>query len=142
MGATFDLFSPLGSPAKAKLVLLGSSDSRFEGLMDQARSFHIEHVSPAGILRQEISRRSGKTGTTEAATTAAMRKWFFARKPDAGFVLADYPATLLQAQVMDEWLDARDETLDAVIIGQGASALLIHYYTTLGVPLMEAGLAA
>ena len=142
MAATFDLFSSLGAPAKAKVVVLGSSDSRFEGLMTQARSLHIEHVSPADLLRQEISRRSGKPGTTEAATIAAMRKWFFARKPDAGFVLADFPATLLQAQVMDEWLDARDEILDAVVVGLGASEALIHYYTTLGVPLMDAGIAA
>ena len=110
--------------------------------MTRARSFHIEHVSPAGILRQEISRRSGKTGTDEAATTAAMRKWFFARKPDAGFVLADYPATLLQAKVMDEWLDDRDETIDAVIVGQGAPAPIIQHYTTLGIPLLGADLAA
>jgi adenylate kinase len=44
-----------------------------------------------------------------------MRRWFWTRKPDAGFVLTDFPATLLQAKVLDEWLDARDESLDAVL---------------------------
>ena len=46
-----------------------------------------------------------------------MRRWFFARKPDAGFVLTQFPATLLQARVFDEWLDARGvryETLDVI----------------------------
>ena len=61
-----------------------------------------------------------------------MRRWFFSRKPDAGFVLTDFPATLLQAKVFDEWLDARDESLDAVHAGPGAPAALVAHYRDLG----------
>lgn len=51
------------------------------------------------------------------------------RKPDAGFVLTDFPATLLQAKVFDEWLDARGEQLTAVISAEAdqASAVAEHY---------------
>jgi len=77
-------------------------------------------------MRREISRRTPLGHKAEAAarrgqppadetTLALMRRWFWTRKPDAGFVLTGFPATLLQAKVLDEWLDARDETLDAVI---------------------------
>jgi adenylate kinase len=72
-----------------------------------------------------------------------MRKWFFARKPDAGFVLADFPATLLQALVFDEWMETRDETLAAVLAAPDASASVVEHYRTLGLPIFgEAALAA
>jgi adenylate kinase len=61
-----------------------------------------------------------------------MRRWFFARKPDAGFILADFPATLLQAQVLDEWLEARGEALDGVLAAPGASPAVVTHYRDLG----------
>ncbi len=79
-------------------------------------------------MRRGISRRPG----TEESVLALTRRWFFARKPDAGFVLADFPATLLQAKVFDEWLDARDESLDAVFAGPGAPEALVAHYRDLG----------
>lgn len=63
---------------------------------------------------------------------ALLRRWFFARKPDAGFVLTDFPATLLQAKVFDEWLETRGEALCAVLAGPGAPAALVEHYGTLG----------
>ena len=87
--------------------------------MDRARSLHIEHVSPAGLMRAGRFRAppplAGASCGGRRATLALLRRWFFARKPDAGFVLTDFPATLLQAKVFDEWLDARDEAIDAAI---------------------------
>ena len=79
---------------------------------------------------------------TEAATLALLRKWFFARKPDAGFVLTDFPATLLQALVLDEWLDARDETLSGVLAGPGSSESVVSHYRTLGLIIEASELAA
>jgi adenylate kinase len=80
-----------------------------------------------------------------------MRRWFFARKPDAGFVLTDFPATLLQAKVFDEWLDTRGESLDAVLAGPGAPGEVVAHYRVLGLtadvappftlPLMPEGAA-
>jgi adenylate kinase len=96
-------------------------------------------------MRQEISRQTPighkaaaaqKRGQPPAqeTTLALMRRWFWTRKPDAGFVLTGFPATLLQAKVFDEWLEARDETLDAVIdatstgdADPGPGQVLNHY---------------
>ena len=69
---------------------------------------------------------------------ALMRRWFFARKPDAGFVLTEFPATLLQAKVFDEWLEARDEALNGVMVGAGAGDAVVEHYRTLGL-LLETG---
>jgi adenylate kinase len=100
--------------------------------MNRARSLHIEHVSPAGLMQRGISRRSGPSGADEASVLALLRRWFFARKPDAGFVLTDFPATLLQAKVFDEWLDARGEEIDAAVARSGAPGSVVGHYRTLG----------
>jgi adenylate kinase len=71
-----------------------------------------------------------------------MRRWFFARKPDAGFLLTDFPATLLQAKVFDEWLDARGECLDAVAAGPGSAGELVVHYRGLGLLAEAADLPA
>jgi adenylate kinase len=141
MGATFDPFSHLGALAQTKLLLLGSSDFRTEEMMNRARSLQLEHVSPAGILQRGISRSRGPAAGNEASLLAHMRRWFFARKPDAGFVLTDFPATLLQAKVFDEWLDARGEEIDAVVAGNGAPGPLVEHYRTLGLLVEEASSA-
>jgi adenylate kinase len=138
MAAINDLFSRFGPPAKTKLLLLGSPDFRSGNLMNQVRSLNLEHVSPATLMRSEISRRSRSAASDEATTLALLRRWFFARKPDAGFVLADFPATLLQAKVFDEWLDARDEALSAALAGPGSPGPVVAHYRTLGL-LVEAG---
>ena len=137
-----DLFARLGLHAKTKLLLLGSPVFPLEKLMDRARSLNLEHVSPAKLMRSEISRRAAPAAAEEAATLAAMRKWFFTRKPDAGFVLTDFPATLLQAKVFDEWLDARDESLDGVLTGPGSNEPLVQHYRTLGLLIEPSDLAA
>jgi adenylate kinase len=152
MDANFDLFSHSVHPGKAKIILLGTSALHPEWLMDRVRSLPIEHVSPDGLMRREISRNPGSRRQKvddlqageeppvpvhpgrrdEAGRLALLRRWFFARKPDAGFVLADFPATLLQAKVFDEWLDARDERIDAVVQAPGASAPVVRHYMNLG----------
>lgn len=107
--------------------------------MDRLRSLNIEHVSPARLIRPEIC----PPDASSERATALFRKWFWARKPDAGFALCGFPATLLQAMVFDEWLDARDETLDAVfafapVVDPG----LAEHYRTLGLLPMEASLSS
>ena len=141
MAAINDPFARFGARAKTKLLLLGSPVFRLENLMNQVRSLNLEHVSPAD-LRLEISRRSGSFTTDEPATIALMRKWFFTRKPDAGFVLTDFPATLLQAKVFDEWLEARNEALTAAFAGAGANELVVQHYRTLGLVIEESELVA
>ena len=139
MVRNFDPFASSGPPAKAKFLLLGSPDFRSESLMNRARSLNLEHVSPTTLKGPEISRRPASAAAEEVTRLALMRRWFFARKPDAGFVLTDFPATLLQAKVFDEWLDARDEALSAVAVaGSGSSESVVEHYRTLGL-LIEAG---
>ena len=130
-------FSRFDAAVKAKLLLLGATDFHGEDLLRRARSLHIEHVSPVGLMRPEISRRPGMD---ENSVLALLRRWFFARKPDAGFVLTDFPATLLQAKVLDEWLEARGEALDGVFAGPGASKSLVTHYRDLG--LLMAGISS
>lgn len=141
MDAIFDPFSHLGATAQTKLLLLGSIDFRTEEKMNRVRSLQLEHVSPAGLMRRGISRTGGHAPGNEASMLAHLRRWFFARKPDAGFVLTDFPATLLQARVFDEWLDARGENIDAVVAGPGAPAPVVAHYRTLGLLLGGAGAA-
>ena len=86
-------FSAFGSP-KAKIILLGPDGPLFADLRAQARSFSFEHVSPATLVQQEISRRtphglkaaavlSRGSAVPDQTLLAILRKWFWARKPDA-----------------------------------------------------------
>jgi adenylate kinase len=138
MAGISDPFAGFGPPAKAKLLVLGSS----EKLMDRIRSLNLEHVSPARLRGPGISRRPAPAAAEEATTLTLMRRWFFARKPDAGFVLTDFPATLLQAKVFDEWLEVRDETLNGVIVASAGAEPIVHHYRTLGLSIEAGDLAA
>lgn len=93
-------------------------------------------------MQQEISRRtpagqqaaqaiSHGSAVPDRVHLALLRKWFWARKPDAGFLLEGFPATLLQALVFDEWLEARGENLTAVFASGLLSAgpVATHYRT-------------
>ena len=110
--------------------------------MDRLSSLKIsEHVSPARLKGPGISRRTVSSAAEEVSTLALMRRWFFSRKPDAGFVLTDFPATLLQARVLDEWLEARGEDLSAVFAVNSAPEPVVAHYRMLGL-LREVSLAA
>ncbi|MDR0902224.1 MAG: nucleoside monophosphate kinase [Opitutaceae bacterium] len=134
--------------------MLGQIDSFPEPVLARLRSLNIEHVSPSGLLRQEISRRTplgqqagraARQGKPLAGETilALMRRWFWTRKPDAGFALGEFPATLLQAKVFDEWLDARDETLSAVLAAPGAAPQpVVEHYRAHGLLIEDVALAA
>ena len=142
--AISNLFPDFGTPAKIKLLIVGSHPFLTETLTHQLRSLNLEHVSPAGLMQQEISRRTPIGQLAERALRlgkalpdetlfALMRRWFWTRKPDAGFALTGFPATMLQAMVFDEWLDARDEALNGVMVADANSAEpVIDYYRTQG----------
>ncbi len=145
-------FSALAT-AKAKILLLGPSGPLTADLIASARSFPIEHVSPASLVQQEISRRTPRgqqaaaaisrgTAAPDQVLLAILRQWFWARKPDAGFLLEGYPATLLQAKVLDDWIDARGETLTGVLAaGRPDSDPVVAHYRTQGL-LCETACAA
>ena len=130
-------FSP---SEQSKVVLLGGPAEG--GPFTVFRSLNLEHVSPALLKGRGISPLTALTGRKdEVALLALLRRWFFARKPDAGFVLTDFPATLLQAKVFDEWLEVRGEAISFVLAGPGAPAALVEHYGTLGL-LHEPGVPA
>ncbi|MDF9826299.1 adenylate kinase [Ereboglobus sp. PH5-10] len=156
MSGLLTYFSNQGLAAKIKLVIVGSTASKIENVMLQLSSLNQEHVSPTGLIRQEISRHTPLGQKAEAAArrgqsppgetvTAIMRRWFWARKPDAGFALTGFPATLLQAKVFDEWLDARGESLDGVIdaadANDTASLHIVNHYRAHGLLLDDEALA-
>lgn len=122
----------MSSLPRAKIVVLGSLEKLPETLVAALRSLNIEHVSPAQLMRQEISRRNADGLKAILQVLSAFRRWYWTRKPDAGFLLTDYPATLLQALVLDEWLEARCEALDLVLAASDAPAELIQHYRNLG----------
>ena len=130
------------APAKVKFLLLGPSGPFFTDLVARGRSLNLEHVSPDLLVQQEISRRTPHGQQAASALTRGsavcdqlhlvlLRKWFWARKPDAGFLLEGFPATLLQSLVFDEWLEARGETLTACFAADPLSAdpVVTHYRT-------------
>jgi adenylate kinase len=135
-----DPFAGFGPAAKLRIVLLGSS-AFHSSLMKRACSLNLEHVSPSALKGPEISRRAVSAAAEEVNLLALMRRWFFARKPDAGFVLTDFPATLLQAKVFDEWLDARDEALSRVFAAPDANESVVQHYRTLGLLHEASGFA-
>lgn len=103
-------------------------------------------------MQQEISRRTplGQqaapalqrgSALPDQLITAVLRKWFWARKPDAGYLLEGFPATLLQAKVFDEWVEARGESLTAVLDSDAAQADVATHYRTQGL-LAETARAA
>ena len=148
MTESFDLFSSFGPTAQQKFLLLGSSPLPLVKWANQLRSLNIEHVSLADLIQLEISRASSLGQKVERAlrqesllpdetSIALVRRWFWARKPDAGFALTGFPATLLQAKVFDEWVEARDENLHGAISSYDSPELLVEHYRTLGL-LIEA----
>jgi len=156
-------FSLSGLPAGTKLLYFGAAGTLPARLATEARSLKIEHVSPEALVHQEICRRTplGRqaaqarqhgAAVPDQTLLAILRKWFWAHKPDAGFLLEGFPATLLHARVFDEWLEAREEALTGCLCPEPRSALVltkadaakpavIEHYRTLGI-LLEFGPSA
>jgi len=72
--------------------------------MNLGRSLNLEHVSLSPQIGPEISRRPATTGAEESIPTLKRRKRL-TRKPDAGHITVDIPATLLQPKVFNDGLD-------------------------------------
>ena len=91
----------------------------------------ISRRTPLGQQAEQAIRRPASARDAGQLHLALLRKWFWARKPDAGFLLEGFPATLLQALVFDEWLEARGETLTAALVPDPLSAdpVSTHYRT-------------
>ncbi|HEY5550802.1 MAG TPA: nucleoside monophosphate kinase [Opitutaceae bacterium] len=110
---------------------------------------NIEHVFPAELVRRESLRPTalgaaardtvaGAAIATDVLLISIFRRWFWSRKAGSGFCLHGFPASRLQATILDEWMDARDETIDACVISDGtADHEVARHYRTLGVPVIS-----
>lgn len=116
------------SPGRAglNLLLIGPPGAGKGSLAGKLCSLNLEHISSGEFFRAEAARGTRLGGAYAGAlakgefisdelTLALMRKWFFARKSPRGFLLDGFPRNLLQAEVFDEWLETRRETLTACI---------------------------
>lgn len=106
-------FTPFTS-AHTKFVVLGPSGVLGHRITNSVRSLNnFEHVNATAANREGDVSSSYDTRSTRALRE--MRHWFFGRRKSHGFLLEGFPSTVQQALVLDEWLDARDETLTACL---------------------------
>lgn len=108
------------------LLLVGPPGAGKGSLARAFGSLNIEHVSSGAIFRREVEKgsplgrafeKSLKEGrfVPDEETLGLMRKWFFARKGQRGFILDGFPRNLLQAQVFDEWMETVRRPLTACV---------------------------
>lgn len=96
----------------------------------------ISRRTPAGLQASRAINR--ELPVPDDTILGVLRRWFWTRKPDAGFVLTDFPATLLQAKVFDEWLEARGVDITACVnTSTETSSTIINYYRTHGFDILE-----
>lgn len=149
MASISEPFSLVGSP-KAKLLILHADVECSGSTLRVLRSLTSEHVNAEKLLSLERAkstplgaalRRAEQAGGTdgESAALSVMRRWFWTRSPDRGFCLTGFPTTRRQALALDDWLETRSETLDAVIVvdSEKHDGAVVEYYRETGL-LMSA----
>ncbi len=148
MVAISDLFSLLGS-SKSKLLILQTGAECSGSVPEFTRSLISEHVSTEALLSVESQRqtslgaalrRAVKSRCVPADETvlAVLRRWYFARRTERGFLLWGFPRNVMQAIVFDEWLETRGESLDACVWFAGAAGAVpeaVDYYRSRGLLL-------
>jgi adenylate kinase len=141
-------FSPFGDPKRKLLYVIpaGFPNGLSQGSL---RSLNIEHVYPADIIRRESLRPTahGAAARDSIASGSPLpddlllslfRRWFWSRKAGSGFCLHGFPANRLHASILDEWMDARDESLDACVVSpETAGNEVACHYRALGVAVVS-----
>jgi adenylate kinase len=124
---TADSVSMTPGKAGPHLLFIGPPGAGKGSLAKKICSLNVEHVSSGEFFRTEVARKTALGAAIEKSlakgefvpdepTLAVMRKWFFSRKGKKGFLLDGFPRNLLQAQVFEEWLESRRETLAGVVV--------------------------
>lgn len=124
-GNSVDL-SPLAA-AHLRLVLMGDAGALSRRVIDSVCSLKFcDNVSADDLIAQEIAgrttlgmaaarARAAGRPVTDETVLAIMRRWFWSRRNNRGFVLLGFPTSVVQALVFDQWLDERDESLTACL---------------------------
>lgn len=108
------------------LIFIGPPGAGKGSLADKLCSLNLDHVSSGNFFRAEVARGTPlgaafadalKKGefVSDDLTLAVMRKWYFGRKTSRNFLLDGFPRNILQAQALDEWMEARRESLAACL---------------------------
>jgi len=113
--------------ARLKILLMGPLGSLSRRVIDSVRSLQkCEFVSADALIDQEIAgrttlgnaaarRRAAAVPVPDETMLAIIRRWFWTRRRDHGFVLGGFPVSVAQALVFDQWLDELDESLTACL---------------------------
>jgi hypothetical protein len=117
-------------------------DATFAGFTDLNVFFcslNCEHIArdASSLVAPGVPRNILPPSTRRSSPLASLHRWFFQRRPDSGFILSGFPATLTEAMVLDEWLEARGETLDVCLfpadVSTPALTGVVRHYTLQGV---------
>lgn len=112
---------------KRRIILLGPPGSGKGTIAAQLqKELGLAHVSSGHLLRQEVESGSsvGKRAkgflekgelVPDPTVLEFMSNWMQSAPLDRGFMLDGFPRTLAQAIALDEWLDAKNAPIEAVL---------------------------
>jgi len=113
---------------KRRIILLGPPGSGKGTIAAQLqKEWGLVHVSSGHLLRLEVERGSpvGQRAkrflekgelVPDGAVLQFMNDWLQSAPMDRGFMLDGFPRTLVQAQVLDEWLAAKRAPIEVVLV--------------------------
>ena len=113
---------------KRRIILLGPPGSGKGTIAARLQQqFGLVHVSSGHLLRREVDQGSevGQRArmflekgelVPDKVVLQVMGEWFKTAPLEQGFLLDGFPRTLSQARTLDEWLAARDNPVQAVIL--------------------------
>jgi len=135
--ANHDLFSRSGLTRPKPSSLYSVSTARWHG--GRAVAFTLKSRWTSALRRLNaaggFATPATHPGAADDAIALRCARWFFARKPDAGFVLSDFPATLAPSPSVDEWARGpRLEALTPVLAPRTARHPAAEPYRTLRLP--------
>lgn len=112
---------------KRRVILLGPPGSGKGTIAARLeKQFGLLHVSSGHLLRQEAGKNTplGRQAKTflengslvpDELVLELMAHWWQAADPAVGFLMDGFPRNVAQAIKLDEWMAARNETIDVVI---------------------------